>query len=181
MSGLASTSDGKRQIYAATVRVTPATQSITQLRFMQGISSAEGTWLLGGKSLTLSRNAMPAIFTAKENSGFLAAVLKAKTPAQLRSLCDKRTKVESSRYQSYNTYTSITEPRQIGTQRLKRSRLNQKQRRRYDKLREQRNELLDVRMVSNIKELSYGNRWEVFKRISREMYELTGHYGYFYT
>jgi hypothetical protein len=181
MSGLVSTSDGKRQINADSVDVTRATQSIIQLRFMQGISLADDTWLLGGKQLTLSRNAMPAIFTAKENSGFLAAVLKAKTPEQLRDLCDKRTKAESSRHQSYNTYSSITEPRRLGTQRLKRSRLNQKKRRRYDKLREERNELLDIRMISNVKELGYGNRWEVFKRISREMYELTGHYGYFYT
>jgi len=181
MSGLVNTSAGKRQIYAATVRVTPATQSITHLRYTLGIFSAEGTWLLGGKHLTLSRNAMPAIFTDKENNGYLAAVLKAKTPEELRSLCDKRTKVESSRYQSYNTYTSITEPRRLGTQRLKRSSLSRKQRQRYDQLRGQRNELLDVNMISNIKELGYGCRWEVFKRISREMYELTGHYGYYYT
>lgn len=181
MNGSASISDGKRPTYAVIAPVTPATHSITHLKYTLGISSAEGTWLLGGKNLTLSRNAMPAIFTDRENNGFTAAVLKAKTPEQLRALCEKRTKVESSRYQSFNTYTSITEPRRLGTQRLKRSRLSRKQRQRYDQLRGERNELLDVRMISNIKELGYGCRWEVFKRISREMYELTGHYGYYYT
>jgi len=180
MSGLASTSDGERQIYAEIVRVTPATESITHLRYMQGISSAEGTWLLGGKNLTLSRNALPAIFTEKENNGFLAAVLKAKTEEELRSLCNKRSKEESSRYQSFSTYTSIIGPRRSSTQKQKTSCLNQKQRQQYDKLRKQRNRLLDVSVVSNIKELGYGNRWEQFKRLSHEMYELTKHYGYYY-
>ena len=180
MSGSASTSDGKRQIYAEIVRVTPATESITHLRSTQGTFLAEGTWLLGGKNLTLSRNALPAIFTVKENNGFLAAVLKAKTEDELRSLCNKRTKEESSRYRSFSTYSSIIGPRRSSTQSGKTSCLSQKQRQRYDKLRAERNELLDVNMISNIKELGYGCRWEVFKRISREMYELTGHYGYYY-
>ena len=180
MSGSASTSDGKRQIYAETVRVTPATESITHLRSMQGIFSAEGTWLLGGTKLTLSRNAMPAIFTTKENNGSLAAVLKAKTEDELRSLCNKRTKVESSRYRSFSTYSSIIGPRRSSTQNGKTSCLSQKQRRRYDKLRAERNELLDVSMVSNIKALNYGSRWERFKRISHEIYHLTKHHGYYY-
>lgn len=180
MSGLASTSDGERQIYAEIVRVTPATESITHLRSMQGTSLAEDTWLLGGKNLTLSRNALPAIFTVKENNGFLAAVLKAKTEDELRSLCNKRTKEESSRYRSFSTYSSIIGPRRSSTQSGKTSCLSQKQRQRYDKLRAERNELLDVSMVSNIKALNYGSRWQRFKQISHEIYHLTKHHGYYY-
>ena len=180
MSGLASTSDGKRQIYAETVRVTPATQSITHLRYTLGIFSAEGTWLLGGKNLTLSRNAMPAIFTDKENNGFLAAVLKAKNPEELRSLCEKRTKEESTRYASYETYTTIIGQRPSNLQKPKTYSLSPKERIQFDALRKARLDLLNVNMVSNIKELNYGSRWQRFQKLSHELYELTGHNGYNY-
>lgn len=180
MSGSANSSDGKRQIYAEIVRVTPASESITQLKYRRGISSVDDSQPLVGAQITLSRNALPAIFTDRENNGFLAAVLKAKSQEELKSLCEKRTKVESSRYASYETYTTIIGQRPSTLQKPKTYNLNKKQRAKYDKLRNQRLDLLNVRMVSNIKELNYGNRWEVFKRISRELYDLTGHYGYSY-
>ena len=57
--------------------------------------------------------------------------------------------------------------------------LNNEQRAKYDQLREQRNALLSV-----TPETSKNNgktwRWREVKRISKQLYELTGHYGYNY-
>lgn len=180
MSGSANLSDGKRQIYAEIVRVTPASESITQLKYRRGISSVDDSQPLVGAQITLSRNALPAIFTDRENNGFSAAVLKAKSQEELKSLCEKRTKVESSRYASYETYMSIIGQRPSTLQKPKTYCLSPKEREQFDALRKARLDLLSVNMVSNIKELNYGNRWEVFKRISRELYDLTGHHGYCY-
>lgn len=180
MNGSVNTSDGKRQIYAEIVRVTPATESITHRRFKPVTSLAEDLQLLGGTNLTLSRNAMPAIFSEVENNGFMDAVLKAKTSDELKSLCVKRTKEESTRYASYETYTTIIGQRPTSLQKPKTYCLSPKERVQFDALRKARLDLLNVNMVSNIKELGYGCRWEVFKRISQQLYDLTGHYGYSY-
>jgi len=180
MNGSANTPAGKQQMQKAIVRVTPATESITHRRFKPATSLADALQLLGGTRLTLSRNAMPAIFSEAENNGFTAAVLKAKTPEQLRSLCEKRTKEESTRYASYETYTTIIGQRPSRLQKLKTYSLSPKERIQFDALRKQRLDLLSVNMVSNIKELNYGSRWQRFQKLSHELYELTGHNGYNY-
>jgi len=180
MNGFPNTLDGKQQTRKATVLVTPATESITHRRFKQATSLADDLQLLGGTKLTLSRNAMPAIFSEAENNGFSAAVLKAKTPEQLRSLCEKRTKEESTRYASYETYTTIIGQRPSNLQKPKTYSLSPKERIQFDALRKARLDLLNVNMVSNIKELNYGSRWQRFQKLSHELYELTGHNGYNY-
>ena len=180
MNGFPNTRAGKQQTRKATVLVTPVTESITHRRFKQATSLAEDLQLLGGTKLTLSRNAMPAIFSEAENNGFMAAVLKAKTPEQLRSLCEKRTKEESTRYASYETYTTIIGQRPSNLQKPKTYSLSPKERIRFDALRKARLDLLNVNMVSNIKALNYGSRWLRFQKLSHELYELTGHNGYNY-
>lgn len=180
MNGSANTPDGKRQTLTATVRVTPATESITHPRYKRATSLADDLQLLGGTNLTLSRNAMPAIFSEAENNGFTAAVLKAKTPEQLRSLCEKRTREESSRYASYETYTTIIGQRPSNLQKPKTYSLSPKERIQFDALRKARLDLLNVNMVSNIKALNYGSRWQRFQQLSHELYQLTGHNGYNY-
>ena len=180
MNGFPNTLDGKQQTRKATVLVTPATESITHRRFKQATSLADDLQLLGGTKLTLSRNAMPAIFSEAENNGFSAAVLKAKTPEQLRSLCEKRTKEESTRYASYETYTTIIGQRPSNLQKPKTYSLSPKERIQFDALRKARLDLLNVNMVSNIKALNYGSRWQRFQQLSHELYELTGHNGYNY-
>lgn len=180
MNGFPNTRDGKQQTRKATVLVTPATESITHRRFKPATSLADDLQLLGGTKLTLSRNAMPAIFSEAENNGYMAAVLKAKNPEELRSLCEKRTKEESSRYASYETYTTIIGQRPSNLQKPKTYNLSPKERIQFDALRKARLDLLSVNMVSNIKELNYGSRWQRFQKLSHELYQLTGHNGYNY-
>lgn len=126
-----------------------------------------------------SRNALPAIFTDKENNGFLAAILTCNSPAELKKLCDERTKIESSRLQNYETYMIITGMRPTDSRSSNPYSLTNEQRAKYDQLREQRNALLSV-----TPETSKNNgktwRWREVKRISKQLYELTGHYGYNY-
>lgn len=180
MNGFPNTRDGKQQTRKATVLVTPATESITHRRFKPATSLADDLQLLGGTKLTLSRNAMPAIFSEAENNGYMAAVLKAKNPEELRSLCEKRTKEESSRYASYETYMTIIGQRPSNLQKPKTYSLSPKERVQFDALRKARLDLLSVNMVSNIKELNYGSRWQRFQKLSHELYQLTGHNGYNY-
>ena len=180
MNGFPNTRDGKQQTQKAIVLVTPATESITHRRFKPDTSLADDLQLLGGTRLMLSRNAMPAIFSEAENNGFLAAVLKAKTPEQLRDLCEKRTKEESTRYASYETYMTIIGQRPSNLQQPKTYSLSPKERVQFDALRKARLDLLNVNMVSNIKALNYGSRWQRFQQLSHELYQLTGHNGYNY-
>lgn len=124
-------------------------------------------------------NALPAIFTPKENSGFLAAILTCNNPDELRSLCTQRTKQESSRLQNYETYMIITGMNPYESRSERTSRLAQDKRQRYDELREARNALLsDDPAVDKSNGKDW--RWNQFKRISKQLYELTGHHGYNY-
>jgi len=126
-----------------------------------------------------ARNAFPAIFTDKENSGFLAAILTAKNPDELRTLCDERTNLESSRLQNYETYMLITGLRPIDSRSTNPFCLTKDQRKQYDQLRQQRNELLKEDPALH-KTDGKDWRWRQFKRISKELYQLTGHHGYNY-
>jgi len=124
-------------------------------------------------------NALPAIFTPKENSGFLEEILTCKTPDELRNLCERRTRQENSRLQNYETYMIITGMRPYESRSARMSRLSQEQQQKYDELREQRNALLNAGPddhPSNGKDW----RWRQFQRINKELYQLTGHNGYNY-
>lgn len=126
-----------------------------------------------------SRNALPAIFTDKENNGFLAAILTCKNADELRTLCDERTNLESSRLQNYETYMTITGLRPIDSRSTNAYCLTKDQRKQYDQLRQQRNELLSVTPEESKNDGKVW-RWREVKRISKQLYQLTGHHGYNY-
>ena len=125
------------------------------------------------------RNALPATFTPKENSGFLAEILTCNNPEELKSLCEQRTKAESSRLQNYETYMIITGMSPYESLSERTSRLDHDKRQMYDELRAARNALLsDDPALSKTDGKDW--RWRQFKRISKELYHLTGHHGYNY-
>ena len=126
-----------------------------------------------------ARNALPAIFTDKENNGFLAAILTVKNQDELKKLCDERTKLENSRLQNYETYMIITGLRPIDSRSTNPFCLTSDQREQYDRLRQQRNELLKEDPAL-YKTDGRDWRWRQFKRLSKQLYQLTGHHGYNY-
>ena len=126
-----------------------------------------------------SRNAFPAIFTDKENNGFLAAILTCKNPDELRKLCDERTSLENSRLQNYETYMLITGLRPMDSRSTNPYCLTNEERVKFDQLRQQRNELLSVSPEES-KNTGKTWRWREVKRLSKQLYQLTGHHGYNY-
>ena len=126
-----------------------------------------------------SRNALPAIFTDKENNGFLDAISTCSSPDELRRLCDERTSLENSRLQNYETYMIITGLKPIDSRSSNPYSLTNEQRVKYDQLRERRNELLNDDSPSK-GNLTREPRWQEFKKLSKQLYQLTGHHGYNY-
>jgi len=179
MNGSVNTFGGKRPMKTVTLIASPAARRCTRPNSKLVISFPEGTPFIGGKLTMSDHNALPAIFTPKENNGFLAAILTCNSPEELRNLCAQRTKQESSRLQNYETYMIITGMNPYESRSERTSRLAQDKRQRYDELREARNALL-----SDDPEVDKNNgkdwRWNQFKRISKQLYELTGHHGYNY-
>jgi len=179
MNGSANTYVGKRPTVTVTLTASPAARRCTRPNSKLVISFPAGTPCIGGKLTMSDRNALPAIFTPKENSGFLAAILTCNSPEELKSLCEQRTKAESLRLQNYETYMIITGMNPYESRSERTSRLGREKRQKYDELREARNALLNAGpddYPSNGKEW----RWNQFKRINKELYELTGHHGYNY-
>lgn len=179
MNGFQNTLDIKQQTKTATAFVLPAASNTTPPRYKRGTSPAADMQTLGGARITLSRNALPAIFTDKENSTFLAAILKCKDADCLKKLCDERTKVESSRLQNYETYMLITGVKPYNLQDRRRSYMTRQERQKFDELREKRNALL---ITDNATCYTPGwlPRWAEFRRLSQQLYTLTGHHGYNY-
>lgn len=179
MNGSVNTFGGKRPIKTVTLTASPAARRCTRPNSKLVISFPEGTPFIGGKLTMSDHNALPAIFTPKENNGFLAAILTCNSPDELRNLCAQRTKQESSRLQNYETYMIITGMNPYESRSERTSRLAQDKRQRYDELREARNALLsDDPAVDKSNGKDW--RWNQFKRISKQLYELTGHHGYNY-
>lgn len=75
----------------------------------QAILLLGGTWPPAGTKTTSGRSASPAIFTAKENSGFLAAISTASSPEELRRLCEERGTLESTRRLSLSNWRNTIE------------------------------------------------------------------------
>jgi hypothetical protein len=177
MNGSVNTYVGKRPIVTVTLNASPAARRITRPNSRLAISFPVGTPCIGGKLTMSDHNALPAIFTRKENSGFLAEILTCKSPDELRNLCEQRTRQESSRLQNFETYMIITGMNPYESRNERTSRLSQDKRQKYDELRERRNALLNAGpddFASNGKDW----RWRQFQRINKELYQLTGHHGY---
>jgi hypothetical protein len=179
MNGSANTYVGEQRTKQGCANALPVGRVTTHPRFRPATLPAGGTATLGGAKLMYSRNAFPAIFTDKENNGFLAAILTANNPDELRKLCDERTSLENSRLQNYETYMIITGLRPTDSRSTNPFCLTNDQRKQYDQLRQQRNELLKDDPALN-KTDGKDWRWRQFKRISKQLYQLTGHHGYNY-
>ena len=121
-------------------------------------------------------NALPAIFTDTENSGFLAEILICKSPAELRTLCNERSKAEAIRLVSYATYSSITRPTQTNTHKGRKLALTPEQREQYDQLRTERFEIMEE-LAETTKTIAW-SRWNRFQNVSHKLYMLTKHHGY---
>ncbi len=180
MNGSANTLDGKQPITQVSANATHVAANTTRPRFKPDTLQAGDTpTLVGTQKPMYARNALPAIFTDKENSIFLAAILTVKNPDELRKLCGERTSLERSRLQNFESYMIITGTRPTESQNAKASYLTNDQRTKYDQLRKQRNALLSVTPETS-KSTGKAWRWREVKRISKQLYELTGHHGYNY-
>ena len=91
----------KQQTDTATHAALPAASKTTSPTSSAGISPLAAFGLHAGIRTTAAYSAYPATFTEQENSGFLAAILKAKSPAELTQLCSERDTQERTRWQSW--------------------------------------------------------------------------------
>ena len=176
MMYLANISGTKQPTQMVTRIASPVASRCTSPNSSVAISHREGLQPLG-TSLTMSHsNALPAIFSEAENSGFLAEILTCKSPAELRNLCNKRSKVEATRLANYETYTTIIGMSPKGTHKERKLPLTAKERERYDKLRAERFQIMDE-LAAKTKTLQF-SRWSRFQAVSHELYKLTRHHGY---
>jgi|DEB0MinimDraft_6_1074348.scaffolds.fasta_scaffold09231_8 hypothetical protein len=179
-NGSASTFAGQKLMKTVTVNASPAAKRTTLPNSKLVISCPVGTEFIGG-SLTMSdRNALPAIFTDKENSTFLHKLSTVKDQDELRSLCEQRTRQESIRLVNYETALNITGRSPYVSHRRRMLCLSDEDRDTYNKLREERY----VLMAETVDCGTNGQRewrWRRWKRINAELYTMTGHRGYLYT
>lgn len=75
----------------------------------QAILHHGGTWPPAGTKTTSGRSASPAIFTDKENSGYLARLSMASSRDELLMLCNERSAVASTRARSLQTSQTTTD------------------------------------------------------------------------
>ena len=178
MMYLANISGTKQPTQMVTRIASPVASRCTSPNSSVAISHREGLPPLG-TSLTMSHsNALPAIFSEAENNGFLAEILTCKSPAELRNLCNKRSKVEATRLANYETYTTIIGRSPKGTHKERKSPLTTKQRERYDALRAERYELM-TELGDKTMKMKTG-RYQRFRYINIQLHQLTKHHGYWY-
>ena len=150
-----------------------ATKRCTSPNSNAATSYPDGMPLLG-TSLTMSQaNALPAIFSTRENSGYLAKLLTVKNQAALRNLCNERTEAERFRMQISSSYIRGTRYLQPLKPVQETWKVTAKQWKKIKALRKLRTQLLS----SDSKSYSV-SVWHR-KRVAYELYNLTGHHGYF--
>ena len=142
MNGSVNTYAGQQQTQTETVPASPVAGHTTPAAYRPDTSQADDT-TPRAMTLTMSDlSALPAIFSNRENSGYLAAISTVSSEEELRRLCEERTNLESLRRQSWNIYTDTTKNEQCNTVRSRRYYLTTDQREKYDKLRAERWALL---------------------------------------
>jgi hypothetical protein len=162
---LANISGIKQPTQMVTRIASPVASRCTSPNSSVAISHREGLRPLG-TSLTMSHsNALPEILTCK-------------SPAALRNLCNKRSKVEATRLANYETYTTIIGRSPKGTHKERKSPLTAKQRERYDALRAERYELM-TELGAKTMTMKTG-RYQRFRYINIQLHQLTKHHGYSY-
>ena len=162
-----------------TVTALPVAKRITLPNSTLDILCPVDTQFIGGNLTMSDRNALPAIFSHKENSIFLHELLNVKNEDELRSLCEQRTRQESIRLVNYETCLNITGRSPYVSHRRRMLCLSDEDRDKYNKLREERY----VLMAETLDCASRDNgewRWRRWKRINIELYRMTGHHGYLY-
>jgi hypothetical protein len=95
MNGSANTSEASTPMMTAWCPASLADGSTMLSICIQDILQAGGIWPPDGMKITSGHNANPATSLTKDSSGFLAKVLTASSPDELRRLCDERNKEES--------------------------------------------------------------------------------------
>ena len=75
----------------------------------QAILHHGGTWPPAGTKTTSGRSASPAIFSDKENSGYLARLSIASSREELLMLCNERGAIASTRARSLQTSQTTTD------------------------------------------------------------------------
>ena len=110
MNTSASTSEPSTPTMTASCPVSLADGATMLAACKQAILLQGGTWPPDGARTTSGPSASAAIFTTKEDSGFLESILTASSPDELRRLCDERNKAESLRRMSL-----MSSPDVIGT------------------------------------------------------------------
>jgi len=178
MRYLVSTSGIKPPMRTVTRIASPVASRCTSPSSTVAISHRESLWPLGGNLTMSHHNAMSTIFTDTENNGFLAEILTCKSPAELKKLCNKRSKVEATRLANYETYTTIIGRSPKGTHKERKSPLTAKQRERYDALRAERYELM-TELGAKTMTMKTG-RYQRFRYINIQLHQLTKHHGYWY-
>lgn len=179
-SGSASTCAGERLMKTVHVTASPAVSRTTLPNSTLAISCHVDTQFIGGNLTMSDRNALPATFTDKENSTFLHKLLNVKSEEELRSLCEQRTRQESIRLLNYETCLNITGRSPYVSHRRRMLCLNDEDRDKHNKLREERHVLM-AETVDCGTDGQRDWRWRRWKRINAELYTMTGHRGYLYS
>ena len=173
MNGSVSMYAGQQQTQTVPVRALPVAGHTTPAAYRPDTSQADDT-TPRAMTLTMSDlSALPAIFSNRENSGYLAAISTVSSEEELRRLCEERTNLESLRRQSWNIYTDTTKNEQCNTVRSRRYYLTTDQREKYDKLRAERWALLYEDWNNK------GHLKDKYQAITFELYHMTKHHGYY--
>ena len=179
MNGLANTFGGEKLMQTVIVTASPAAKRTTLPNYTLVISCPVGTEFIGGNLTMSDHNALPAIFTDKENSTFLHDLLNVKNADELRNLCKQRTRQESIRLVNYETCLNITGRSPYVSHRRRMLCLSNEDRENYNKLREERYVLMAETLDCSSRDNGEW-RWRRWKRINIELYRMTGHHGYLY-
>ena len=180
MTGSANTSEPSTQTKTGWSVASLASGPTMLHECMQAILHLGGTWPCDGMKITSGRSASPAIFTDKENSGFLAAILTASTKAELMKLCNERTRVESFRLGSYTHYRTTTKNSTCNWPGTKELPFDHQKMERIEQLRSERLEHFrwfahaTKRWTEYRKNNEYGNQRKAFDRVNHELFMLTG-------
>jgi hypothetical protein len=184
MSGLANTSARSTQTSTVLSVASHASGPTMLHECKQAILLHGGTWPPAGTKTTSGRSASPATFTAKENSGFLAAISTASSPDELRRLCDERTSLESSRLLNLSNWRDTIEMPGKKWGRIKG--LSNDQAIRVHRLRKERLELYqwfeshDQLYKQQGGETQYTKRSRRVREINIELKQITGRVQYHY-
>ena len=176
MSGSANTSEASTPIMTASCPVSLADGTTMLAACKQAILLQGGTWPPDGTRTTSDRSASRATSTTKDDSGFLAKVLTASSPDELRRLCNERNEEEGLPLLSWNHSLPATGP--LGKKWHPISGLSKDQAIRVHRLRKERHDLfywfLDNHGNQAHQSWAYNSRKERLQAINFELTELTG-------